>query len=94
MEKTMNKTSVLDSVILEHLLVKRRLDLLEILRGVQPCLRMDGYELMDVSDLVFTNLMIHPDKWFSKLDRLLNQALEKVFEESQVTLHFFIQNRN
>ena len=42
---------------------------------------LDGYELMDVSDLVFTNLMIHPETWFAKLEQILKMAMEKFLEE-------------
>ena len=37
---------------------------------------------MDVSDILFENLMIHPDKWFKKLDAMAIMALEQLIENS------------
>ena len=81
MIKQEKKLKVFEQIILEHLLTKRRRDLLNILSGENPCFYMNGYELLDVSDLVFTNLMIDPDKWFKKLEGLVALALEHVLKD-------------
>ena len=82
MEKQGKKYKVFERILLDHFLKKRRTDLINILSGESPCFFMDGYELLDLSDIVFTNLMIDPDKWFPKLDGLVAIALESVLEES------------
>ena len=82
MEKQGKKYKVFERILLDHFLKKRRTDLINILSGESPCFYIDGYELLDLSDIVFTNLMIDPDKWFPKLDRLVAIALDSVLEES------------
>jgi len=42
---------------------------------------LHSQEMLDVSDLLFSQAMSDPDKWFPKLDKLLMKAVEKVYQE-------------
>jgi len=42
---------------------------------------LHSQELLDVSDLLFSQAMSDPEKWFPKLDKLLYMALKRVYEE-------------
>lgn len=76
------KTSVYKTLIVDHFLKSRKSDLLNMLKvGSTRCLLIDWFELMNVSDIVFTNLVIDPDRWFPKLDAILSTALQQLREQ-------------
>ena len=41
---------------------------------------MDGIVLMDVSDIVFTNLLLDYEVWFRKLSNVVKDTLDTMFE--------------
>ena len=49
---------------------------------------MDGIVLMDVSDIVFTNLLLDYEVWFRKLSNVVKETLDTMFENQDKVRSF------